>query len=34
MRTLLRTVVDKNLVAVIEIEGRNHRNQKVEMEMT
>src|SRR5207248_144605 len=33
MRTLLRTVVDKNLVAVVEITGRNSRNQSIEMEM-
>ncbi len=33
MRTLLRTVVEKNLVAVIEITGRNTRNQSIEMEM-
>ena len=33
MRTLLRTVVDKNLVAVLEITGRNTRDQSVEMEM-
>lgn len=33
MRSLLRTVVDKNLVAVLEISGRNTRNQNIEMEM-
>ncbi|MES2905422.1 MAG: PAS domain-containing protein [Pseudomonadota bacterium] len=33
MRSLLRTVVDKNLVAVVEIIGRNTRNQSIEMEM-
>ena len=33
MRTLLRTVVDKNLVAVLEITGRNTRGQSLEMEM-
>jgi hypothetical protein len=33
MRTLLRTVVEKNLVAVLEITGRNTRNQSIEMEL-
>lgn len=33
MRTLLRTVADKNLVGVLEITGRNTRGQNIEMEM-
>jgi hypothetical protein len=33
MRSLLRTVVEKNLVAVLEITGRNSRNQSLDMEM-
>jgi hypothetical protein len=33
MRSLLRTVVEKNLVAVLEITGKNTRNQSIDMEM-
>ncbi len=33
MRTLLRTVLEKNLVAVVELVGRNTRNQRIDMEM-